>query len=348
MIVRSRGRRPGWAAAFAVAGVMVLSACGGSGGDGTADKGAAGSSDRELKGLKVGLIMGGPKNDNGFYEAGFNGITKASKDLGVEFTAVENVTPPEAEQAFRDLADAGHGLLIGMGADFEDGGIAAAPDFPDRQFVVMNGRKTLPNLATYQLREGQSAFLAAYLVSLLEPSTTTFGMVGGLEIPPHLTLRDGLAVAIRQDGEDNKLVSAFTGSFTDVALAKEAAVAQINNGARVLVPWSGSAVDGAFAAAKEHQARGVKVIAALTDRCDQGSYFVASAVTDPGGLVYQLIQDYGSPEWKPDTSKALGLETPTVGRVEACVPVPADVQKKVDEMKQALIAGTVPGAPAGL
>jgi basic membrane protein A len=341
-------------AGLAVAALVMLTACGGSGGSSSsgtdsapAASPAAGSA-RELKGLKIGLIMGGPKNDNGFYQAGFVGITKASKDLGIKFTVVENVAPPQAEQAFMDLADAGNQLMIGMGADFEDGGVAAAPNHPDRQFVVMNGRKTLPNLATYQLREGQSAFLAAYLVALLNPQPIVFGLVGGLQIPPHLTLRDGLQVALGLDSKDNKLVSAFTGSFTDVALAKEAAVAQINNGVRVLVPWSGSAVDGAFAAAKENQGRGVKVIAALTDRCAEGPYFAASAVTDPGGLVYQLIQDYGSPNWKPDTSKALGLETPSVGRVVPCGPVPAGVQKKVDEMKQALIDGTVPGAPAGL
>ena len=174
-----------------------------------------------LEGLRVGLIMGGPKNDGGFYEAGFNGITRAEADFGIEFTVLENVTPPEAEQAFRDLADAGNTLIIGMGADFEDGGVAAAPDLLDVQLVVMNGRVTGPNLATYQLREGQSAFLATYLVALLEPEQTTFGLIGGLEIPPHLTLRDGMQRALEIASRDGDLVAAFTGSFTDVSLAKK-------------------------------------------------------------------------------------------------------------------------------
>lgn len=299
-----------------------------------------------LEGLRVGLIMGGPKNDGGFYEAGFNGITRAEADFGIEFTVLENVTPPEAEQAFRDLADAGNTLIIGMGADFEDGGVAAAPDLLDVQLVVMNGRVTGPNLATYQLREGQSAFLATYLVALLEPEQTTFGLIGGLEIPPHLTLRDGMQRALEIASRDGDLVAAFTGSFTDVSLAKEAALAQIRNGATVIVPWSGSAVDGAFAAVEESS--GVKVIAALTDRCGQAPYFVASAVTDPGGLVYRVVSDYGSEDWQPDISKALGLETPEVGRVVPCVDVPEDVQAQVDELKQALIDGTVEGAPPGL
>jgi basic membrane protein A len=336
------------AAAAVTALALTLAACGGQGGTSGSGSGATTSLEgaHELKDLKIGLIMGGPKNDDGYYEAGFNGLTKAAEELGVKFTVVENVTPPQAEQTFRDLADAGNELLIGMGADFEDGGVATAPDYPAKQFVVMNGRKTLSNLATYQLREGQSAFLAGYLVSQLQTSGTTFGLIGGLQIPPHLTLSEGLKVAVAKESAGSKLLSAFTGSFTDVALAKEAALAQINNGATVLIPWSGSAVDGVFAAASENE--GIQVISPLTDRCGDAPYFVASAVTDPGGLVFELISDYGSEEWKPDGSKALGLETPNVGRVVPCVDVPADVQEKVDEMQKALIEGTVPDAPAGL
>mgnify|MGYP002018651192 CR=1 FL=1 len=297
--------------------------------------------------LRVGLIMGGPKNDGGFYEAGYNGILRAQADLGIDFTVVELVSPPEGEQAFYDLAEAGNTLIIGMGADFEDGGTAAAPGLPDVQLVVMNGRVTGPNLATYQLREGQSAFLATYLVSLLEPENTKFGLIGGIEIPPHLTLRDGMEVAMGLADRGGELLpAAFTGSFIDVALAKEAALAQIRNGATVLVPWSGSAVDGAFAAVEE--SADVKVIAALTDRCGQAPYFLASAVTDPGGLIYIVISEFLSDDWKPDTSKALGLETPEVGRVVPCGDVPDDIQARVDELKEGLINGTVEGLPPGL
>jgi basic membrane protein A len=301
----------------------------------------------KLDGLQVGLIMGGPKNDDGFYEDGFKGIKKARKKFGIEFTVIENVTPPDAEQAFRDLVDAGNELVIGMGADFEDGGLAVAPDYPDVQFVVMNGRRTLDNLATYQLREAQSAFLATYVVALIEDPGTTFGLIGGIEIPPHLTLRDGLEVALDLADKDDNLLATFTGSFTDVAPAREAAEAQIRNGATVLVPWSGSAVEGGFAAA-ENAGGDVNVISALVNHCGDEPYFIASAVTSPGGLVRKVISDFGKKNWEGDTSKALGLETPSVGKVVPCTELSPEVQQQFDDMKQMLIDGTVPGLPEGV
>lgn len=343
-ITRHRRRPAVWASLFAAA-LLTMAACGGTDSDSGSGSGDT-PSGGDLDGLSVGLIMGGPSNDNGFYQAGYEGIQRAADEFGIDPTVVENVTPPEAEQAFRDLADAGNELIIGMGADFEDGGVAVAGDYPEVQFVVMNGRTTDSNLATYALREGQSAFLATYMVALLEPESTTFGLIGGIEIPPHLALAQGMELALELADTGDNLLTAFTGSFTDVALAKEAATAQINNGASVIVPWSGSAVDGAFDAASENS--GVQVIAALVDRCDEADYFVASAVTDPGGLVFQVIEDFGNDDWDPSGSFALGLEDPEVARVVPCVEVPEDVQAKTDEMKQALIDGTVEGLPDGI
>ena len=94
--------------------------------------------------------------------------------------------------------------------------------------------------------------------------------------------------------------------------------------------------------------RGVGVIAALVDKCGDAPYFLASAVTDPGGLVYLAVRDFGKPNWEGDTSKALGLETPRVGRVVPCTELTPEVQAQFDQMKQDLIDGNVPGLPEGV
>ena len=336
----TRKRSNPWRMLLAVLAILafIAAACGDD------DSGPAADAGDETAPKKIGLIMGGPSNDNGFYEAGFNGSQSATADFGVEITIVENVTPPEGAQAFRDLVDAGNELVIGMGADFEDAGLTVAPEFPDTQFVVMNGRTTLPNLATYQLREAQSAFLGMYVVALLRPDATV-GMVGGIEIPPHITVAEALEVGIAKAGSSSEVLLAFTGDFNDVALARAAAAAQISNGATIIVPWSGSAVEGAFAAAEEG---GAEVMAALVDKCGQADYFIVSAVTDPGGLVYRVIEDFQDPDHAPDTSKALGLEDELVGRVVPCTALDTDNQELFDNMKQGLIDGTVEGLPQGV
>jgi basic membrane protein A len=295
--------------------------------------------------ITVGLIMSGPSNDNGFYAAGAAGLKRAAQDFGVKTKILESVPPPNGEQAYRDLVAQGANLIIGMGAEFEDGGVAVAPTAPDVKFVVMNGRKTAANLATYQLREAQVASLAAYQLGLTQPAGTTLGLVEGVEIPPHVILRDAVKHTIGLANAADKVVGAFTGDFNDVALAKAAALAQLNNGASVILPWTGAAVEGAFDAVREKKA---KAISPLVDRCGKDSIFVASAIADPGGLVYRVVKELTSGTFKPSASTAIGLESPDVVKVVSCSSLASDVQAKVDDMKAKLIAGTVPGLPAGV
>jgi basic membrane protein A len=321
--------------------LLVLTACGD--GNGTPPGGGDGGEE-----IKVGLIESGPINDQGFYQAGFEGLQRAADDFGVNVLNLENVPPPNGEQAYRDLVAQGADLVIGMGAEFEDGGVAVAPEFPDVQFVVMNGRQTLPNLATYQLREAQVAALAMYAAALTSPPSTTMGIVAGVEIPPHVLLRDAVNVTVALAEPSDTVVSTFTGDFNDVALGKEAALSQIQNGSTIELAWTGAAVEGVFDAVGENQDKGVKAISPLVDRCGTQPYFSLSAIANPGGLVYRVIKEFTSENFQKSGTSRIGLDDPTVVSVVACQPLDPAVQAKVDDMQAQLIAGTVPGLPEGV
>jgi basic membrane protein A len=295
--------------------------------------------------IKVGLVMSGPSNDHGFYQAGSDGLKKAESDFGVDGLMLESVAPPDGEQAFRNLVSQGADLVIGMGAEFEDAGDAVAPASPNVQFAVMNARAPLTNLATYQLREAQVAALGAYETALVMPAGTKFGLVAGVQIPPHLLLRDAVKRSLALANSSDGFVSTFTGDFNDTAKAREAALAEIHNGVKVVLPWSGSAVDGALQAARDSD---VKAISPLVDRCGRDPGVVTSAIADPGGLVYRVIKEFTTGTFKPGSTQRLGLDSPDVVHVVPCSPLSAEVQQKVDAFKQQLIAGTVPGMPAGV
>jgi basic membrane protein A len=336
-----RLRKP---ATLAVSAVLAVAAAGCSSSS-SAGAGAPSSSSPAKSSIKVGVVMSGPSNDHGFYQAGADGLKKAEHDFGVKGLLLENVAPPDGEQAFRNLVSQRANLVIGMGAEFEDAGHAVAPTSPNTQFAVMNARAPLANMATYQLREAQVASLGAYATALVMPPGTKFGLVAGVQIPPHLLLRDAVKRSLQLANPSDEFVSTFTGDFNDTAKAREAALAEVHNGAKVVLPWSGSAVDGALQAARDSN---VKAISPLVDRCGRDSSIVTSAIADPGGLVYRIIKEYVTKTFKPGGSERLGLDNPDVVHVVSCSPLSAANQQKVDAFKQQLIAGTVPGMPQGV
>src|SRR6266542_1535963 len=132
--------------------------------------------------VRVGQALPGPKNDQSFDQVNYEGCLKAEKDLGVKCSVVENLTDPAGRvDALKNLA-AGNQFVIGVGAEFADSGLAVAGQFPNVQFVIINGQAGPSNLHVYGFVEGR-AYLAGVIMAKLT-KTKKVGYIGGLLIPP--------------------------------------------------------------------------------------------------------------------------------------------------------------------
>ena len=61
-----------------------------------------------------------------------------TSELGAEVTVTENVQIPNQTDVYRQFAAQGYDLVIGWGGQFTDGAVAAAEEFPDVKFLVVN------------------------------------------------------------------------------------------------------------------------------------------------------------------------------------------------------------------
>ncbi|MCZ7527022.1 MAG: BMP family protein [Acidimicrobiia bacterium] len=311
----------------------ALAGCGDDdGSDGGSSGGGGGSGS-----FKVGMALPGPVNDKGFNEVGYLGL-QAIEALGAEISYVENVKAADMVEALRNLASQDLDLVIAHGGEFSDAVIEVATEFPDVKFTVFNGTKTAPNVAAYFIRYGQGSYLAGALAARMS-ETGVVGYIGGAEIPPTLQGAEGFEAGAKAVRPDIEVITTVTGDFDDAPKAKEAALAQIADGADVLYSFVNAGLPGVTEAVKaaDHP---TKQIGYIIDHCEDDEVFLADAMFDSVTLYEQIGASVKDGTWEGDTSVFVGLENPDVVWMSYCEGrVDADAQTEIEEMGRQVVAG---------
>lgn len=333
-------RNPRFMAVAIVAAVSLLMAgCGDDDGEG----GGGGGGDGGSGGVTVGLALPGPKNDQGFNEAHFNGITKAEQDLGIVPSVQENIVDPAARiDALRNLA-ADNELVIGVGAEFAEAGLTIAPQFPDVEFMIINGETdpNSPNLHVYGVRQGVPAYIAGVLsASLPDLDVTKIGFVGGEEIPPTTQSDDGLRAAVETTDQSIEYVSTIVGDFNDAPEAKDAAAAQIASGTQVIFGLVDAGFPGVIQAAEEAGGE-TRLFSVIFPRCDDYPNLMGTAYLNSDVLVETMVSDFID-ETIPDEPRFFGVEDPNIQRLELCPNFDTpELRQIVDDTTREINEGTI-------
>ncbi len=238
--------------------------------------------------FKVALLSPGPVSDAGWNALAYEGLMAIRDRLDAEVSQVETKTPAEFEEGFRDYARRGFHLVFGHGFEFQDAAAAVAPDFPNTVFITTSGSTVRDNVAPLRFMLEEATYLAGMLAGLMS-ETGVAGAVGGMAIPSvESTLRAfrAGAVAVRPDF---KVIVSYTGNWDDVGAAKEAANAQVQQGADFLIHNADAAGLGVFQAA---QARNVLAFGTNKDQNEIAPEVVlASAVIDIPGAFLRVASE---------------------------------------------------------
>ncbi len=318
-----------------------------SGGDSTTTEASDGSG-LPGEGVTVGMALPGPQDDKGFNEAHYNGIVLAEQELGITPNVQENVADPDARiDAVRNLA-ADNELVIGVGAEFAEAGLTIAPQFPDVQFVVINGETDpeIDNLHVYGVRQGVPAYVAGVLSASEEfaaetgVDVTSVGYVGGEEIPPTTQSDDGYKAGVEDTDDSIEYASTIVGDFNDAPKAKDAAVAQIDAGAQVIFGLIDAGYPGIIQAAEE--AGGEELLfSVIFPRCDDYPNLVGTAFLNSDILVESIVQDYLDDDLVAEPF-FYGVEDPEIQRLELCPNFQTpELTKVVDDTQAAINDGSI-------
>jgi basic membrane protein A and related proteins len=298
---------------------------------------ASGAAAADSKVLKVAAVFETPIEEpwvNQIHVA----LLQAQKELGIEYTWAESVKSADFARVMREYAESGHGLIMGDAFGAERIARRVATDYPDIAFTFGSGiGPAEPNFAVFDNWIHEPAYLAGMIAGKLT-KTNNVGAVAAMTIPEVNRLCNAFCAGAKEANDKVKCKFSFIGSFFDPPKAKEAALAQIEQGVDVIYAER----FGVIEAAKE------KNIVAIGNMSDQSSlspdHVVTSVVWDMWPTVKQVVslvkagvfsaQDFGQFSYM---GKGGSFLAPYHAWDSKLSP---EIKKMVETKKEAILDGT--------
>ncbi|MDD3214819.1 MAG: BMP family protein [Eubacteriales bacterium] len=198
--------------------------------------------------LKVALCMSGAVNDQGWNQTAYEGALKACEKYGFELSYTENLGTADIAAAFADYAASGYDVVIGHGYEFGDPALEVAETYPNVTFICTEADASADNVASYVMACEQTA----YVEGIIAANMTKTGKVGGIgpiQGDSLVKIINGFEDGAHSVNPDLVVETAWTNSFVDTQLAKEAATAMIEDGVDVIKHCANACGNGAISAA---------------------------------------------------------------------------------------------------
>jgi basic membrane protein A and related proteins len=320
---------------------LVAAGCGGDDEDGEEAGGdtSAATDDattEEAEPIRVGLVTDiGGLNDRGFNSLANEGLERAASELGAEIRVLESKSDADYIPNLSTLAEEGFDLVISVGFLMGEATHAAAEEFPDTSFAIIDNAYggegceetntcELPNLQGLLFKEQETGYLAGYLAGLVTESNT-ISSVGGIKIPPVDRFIAGYQAGAMASNPDITTLNAYSEDFVDQAKCKEIALDQIAEGSDVVFQVAGGCGLGALDAAQQEGVWGIGVDA---DQAFLGEHVLTSALKRVDEAVFQTIAAVADGSFAGGGVTLFGLAEDGVGLGEFSPNAP---QEAIDE-----------------
>ncbi|MGI9666260.1 MAG: BMP family lipoprotein [Acidimicrobiia bacterium] len=320
---------------------------------------AAGGGEGVLVGMAYDI---GGRGDKSFNDSAAAGLDRAVADFGIEARELEPSAGGEnREENLRLLAESGHELTFAVGFAFGDAVTAAAVDFPDTNFAIIDSVVDAPNVVSLVFAEEQGSALVG-AAAALKTQTNKIGFIGGVAgLGLIEKFEAGFAFGAAQVNPDVEIIVQYLtefpdfAGFTDPAKGKEAALAMYQDGADIVYHAAGGSGAGLFEAAKEtSESSGTKVWAIgvdsdqyLTAGDEVSEFILTSMLKRVDVAVYSTIAKYIEGGQQSNVVVLdLGADGVAYSTTGGFVD---DIAGQLDELRLKIVSGEleVPIEPAG-
>jgi len=190
----------------------------------------------------------GGRGDLSFNDMAYLGAKMAHEKLGLNIVELHSKSQDDYLPNLRTLAKQGNcAVIVGVGFLMTDSIKQVAGEYPDQLFAIIDGYiPNMSNVLSVVFRENEGSALAGALAALIaiHYNSTKVGVVLGMEIPVLYKFEAGYRYGVKwavdwyeQHYGEQKYVEVlyqYTGTFSDPAKGKEAAKAQLDQGAIVI------------------------------------------------------------------------------------------------------------------
>jgi basic membrane protein A len=316
---------------------LLLAACGG------AEEEAAG----EDGVFRVAVIMPSTINDLAFSQSMYDALLAIQTEMGgpekMELVYSEGMfVVDDAAAAIRDYATEGYDLVIAHGSQYGSSLQEIAPDFPETAFAHGTTVNTftdegITNVFAYEAASDEGGYVNGVMAGMLTESNV-IGVIGPIETGDAKLYVDGFVEGVKASNPDAQVNVNYIGSFSDVALAAEAANTHLQAGADTLT-GTAQMVVGAIGAAEENGALWFGTQASQSSLAPD--IVVANQIYDWSVVLDDMIDLMGQGTYG---GKAYNITLENKGQVMEYNPdfdLPADVKAAAEEAIKGIIDGSI-------
>jgi basic membrane lipoprotein Med (substrate-binding protein (PBP1-ABC) superfamily) len=293
------------------------------------------------KTLKVGLLTPGPVSDKGWNAGAYEGLMAIKQKLDAKVSHVQVKSPAEHEEQFRSYADEGYDLVFGHGFEFQDAAKRVGAEFPKTFFITTSGNTVTENVGAMVFELEEATYLLGYLAGKMSKTGVT-GLIGGVEIPSVESTFLAFEGGAKAGRSDCKVLRTYLGSWEDAALAREAALAQISQGADFLFHNANEAGPGVFQAVRESKGKGVYAFGSNKDQNNEApDVILASAVIDLPGAFVQIAEQVSQGSYEAGVTR-FGIKSGVISLVFNPLlksSIPGPILEEIQQIRKKIEAG---------
>ncbi len=192
------------------------------------------SSDLDLSKVKIGAFTSNNKDDGGWSQAQYTGLSGAVENLGLsddQLLFIEDIPEEgnsDAAAVVQQLVDDGCNIIMAVSSGYKDAIDSIAPQYPDIQFVQFNGN-VADNAIGYGIRDYQAMFLCGYISALMSEKNE-LGYSAGYPEASVIRGINAFAQGAKYANPDATVQVAWANSWYDPAAEKECANSLIATG----------------------------------------------------------------------------------------------------------------------
>jgi basic membrane protein A len=286
--------------------------------------------------LKVGFAYVGPVGDAGWTFAHDKARKAVEAEYGPKVTTifVENVPEAaDAERVMRDMVKQGCGLIFGTTFGYMGQMLKVASTAKTVKFEHATGYKTAPNLATYDSRTYEGAYMAGVIAGGMT-KTNTLGVVASIPIPEVIRNIDSFTLGAQSVNPKVTTRVVWVNKWFDPPKEGEGAQALMNDGADVLMQNTDSS-----AVLQAAEKAGKHAFGWDSDMTKYGPHaHLGSAVINWAPYYKKSVGDVLAGTWKTGQTW-WGVKEGAIDLVGVSPEVPAALKAKLDIVKDGLKSG---------
>jgi basic membrane protein A len=282
------------------------------------------------------MVLPGSIADQGYNAAAYAGLLAVEETYGAEIAFSEMLQFADHDEVFRSYIAEGYEIIIAHGLEFGDAIETLSPEFPDTKFIIVNGVVAGPNYASLQPQLREATFVAGHICGKMT-ETDKVGAIGGFAFPTIVAWLEGFRLGAEAANPDVGATIAYVNSFDDIALGKEASLAQISAGADCLIHIADAAGIGMIQAADEE---GVWAVGFAFDQNELApNTVITSAIVDYGMMIEDAVGEILDGSFEFDTVHKPGLASGAISVADFHGLVPEDIAAEAEDLQQQIMAG---------